>query len=369
MSIYHNQYVPYFYIIQDIRNGIYYAGSKWGKNSNPYNFMTEEGYKTSSVIIKELIKRHGLSNFIVRKIKTFKTGKKAYDYETKFLQKVNAKTNPKFYNGHNNNGGYKGLTYIVTKDQTIIGISPEEFKTHRNEYKHINESFIIAKDNEGNCLRVSKNDARWRSGALSGIQKGVKCHSNTRKAASKRWKGVAKSQAHNKKNSEAIKLLKWYCNFDTNEIRRFKENEQPPGYIRVSGPHKRLTQEQITEKKKAHKEDVIKRRTSGEQTESRSKAQLKRYIDNPLLGVTKKDLDFIKKVLSIYKFKPEVPNKNSVGRILSYDRSFANTYSKKLGVSRYKVFSIVSGKKNRILNVISKEKEFHSVCMEILTKN
>ena len=101
MAIYSQDYIPYFYIIQDVRNGMYYAGSKWGKDTNPSNFMTEGGYETSS---KELIRQHGLSNFIIRKIKTFETGDKAHRYESRFLQRVNAKKHPKFYNKHNNDG-------------------------------------------------------------------------------------------------------------------------------------------------------------------------------------------------------------------------------------------------------------------------
>jgi len=34
-----NIYNPYFYIIQDTRNGMYYAGSKTSKGANPENFM------------------------------------------------------------------------------------------------------------------------------------------------------------------------------------------------------------------------------------------------------------------------------------------------------------------------------------------
>lgn len=97
-------YTPYFYIIQDIRNGMYYAGSKYGKDANPDNFMIEGGYTTSSNIIKELINQHGLHNFTVRKIRIFETGPEAHRYETRFLQKINAKNHLNFYNKHNNDG-------------------------------------------------------------------------------------------------------------------------------------------------------------------------------------------------------------------------------------------------------------------------
>jgi hypothetical protein len=97
-------YQPYFYVIQDIRNGMYYVGAKWGKNANPATLMIEGGYETSSKTIKKLIQQYGLDNFVVRKIRTFETVQDVHLYEKRFLQKVNAGKNPKFYNGHNNDG-------------------------------------------------------------------------------------------------------------------------------------------------------------------------------------------------------------------------------------------------------------------------
>ena len=96
-------YIPYFYIIQNKHTSIYYVGSKYGKDANPETFMKENGYITSSKIIKEIIQDSGIDTFIVRKLKTFKNANDAYTYESRFLKKVDAKNNPKFYNGHNNN--------------------------------------------------------------------------------------------------------------------------------------------------------------------------------------------------------------------------------------------------------------------------
>jgi len=102
-------YIPYFYIIQELSTGIYYAGSKYGKDANPKNFMIEGGYFSSSVKINEIINREGLNAFSIRRLKIFNTKEEAYNYETRFLQKVNARNNPKFYNGHNNNFGFDSL--------------------------------------------------------------------------------------------------------------------------------------------------------------------------------------------------------------------------------------------------------------------
>lgn len=121
-------YQPYFYIIQDVRNGIYYAGAKWAQDANPSNFMVEGGYETSSETIRELIREHGLDNFIVRKIKIFATGPEAYQYEKRFLQKVNARKNPRFYNKHNNEGAmdHESLRILTNEKYGVDNISQTE---------------------------------------------------------------------------------------------------------------------------------------------------------------------------------------------------------------------------------------------------
>ena len=83
---------------------MYYAGSKFGQNANPKSFMIEGGYCTSSKKIKSIIEEAGINVFIIRKLKVFSQRKEAFDYETKFLQRINARKHKKFYNTHNNDG-------------------------------------------------------------------------------------------------------------------------------------------------------------------------------------------------------------------------------------------------------------------------
>lgn len=108
-------YTPYFYIIQEVSTGMYYAGSKYGKDANPDNFMTEGGYTTSSKVVNKILSVRGIKSFVVRKLKTFNTQHEVLRYETRFLQKVNAKINPFFYNMHNNDG-----VYNLTKSSVVI---------------------------------------------------------------------------------------------------------------------------------------------------------------------------------------------------------------------------------------------------------
>lgn len=110
----------------------------------------------------------------------------------------------------------------------------------RNKMSKRSKNMIQAKDPKtGIKLRAHKDDPRWVNGELVGIMNGVPCHENTRLAAIRTHKGIPKSKDHNKKNSDALKQLKWYCDFKLNRVGRFKEGSEPIGYIRVSGPHKR----------------------------------------------------------------------------------------------------------------------------------
>lgn len=148
-------YQPYFYIIQETSTEIYYAGAKWGYGSNPHEFMTEDGYKTSSKIINELISKNGLETFVIRKIVTFDSGEDALAYETKFLNRVNAKNNPFFYNQHNN--GFPIMS-DKTKKQLSLAL--------KGKPKSIEHREKISKGNKGKkrTETMKENNRRKMSG-------------------------------------------------------------------------------------------------------------------------------------------------------------------------------------------------------------
>lgn len=112
---------PYFYIIQHIPTENYYAGCKISSHADSSNLMTEDGYKTTSKIVKKIIKQEGLLSFKILKIRHFENAQDALNYESRFLQKVNAAENTKFLNLHNggknfvNKGGYKLNEYTKNK--------------------------------------------------------------------------------------------------------------------------------------------------------------------------------------------------------------------------------------------------------------
>lgn len=132
-------YRPYFYIIQHINSGVYYAGAKYAKNANPDNLLRPDGYQTSSKVIQQIILDEGLESFVIRKIKVFETGGEALEYESRFLRKVNASFNEFFLNRSNNSMSTLNIDYEKTKQTNLIRYGFEnilnvpEFQEKKNQ--------------------------------------------------------------------------------------------------------------------------------------------------------------------------------------------------------------------------------------------
>jgi hypothetical protein len=83
----------YTYSIYDTITNKYYYGVRKSTTFDLFNT-----YYTSSKIIKQLIRESELSRFVIKKRKEFDSYEQARLHETKFLKKVNAVTNSRFYN-------------------------------------------------------------------------------------------------------------------------------------------------------------------------------------------------------------------------------------------------------------------------------
>lgn len=150
---------PYFYIIQHITSLKYYAGYKsYGSGSD--NFMKPDGYKTSSKEIKRLINRDGLGAFIIRKIKRFKTTEEAYEYEFRFLTKVNAKDNVTFLNLSNSR---EDPRFCMT----------EKFKKYLSNINTGKLRSIKSRNKQSKTLK-GKTLSEWHRSSISKGKKGIK---------------------------------------------------------------------------------------------------------------------------------------------------------------------------------------------------
>lgn len=95
--------LPYFYIIQHISSGYFYAGCKFGRKSNPATFLTPGGYLTSSKKVQNIIKKEGIQSFkIIRLLTEEVCGIPVYEYETRFLRENNISRRKNWFNKHDN---------------------------------------------------------------------------------------------------------------------------------------------------------------------------------------------------------------------------------------------------------------------------
>ena len=178
--------IPYFYIIKHQLSGKYYAGCKINSSADSSNLLTLNGYKTTSKVVKKIIKEDGLQSFKILKIKHFTKPEDALKYETRFLKKVKAATNSKFLNLHNggknfvNKGGYK------LKEST------------KNKMKKPKSKDTIEKQNEEKRRRDKKVYEKMVS---------------TRRSTGKPW--ISNSQKEKLKNSN-----KAYWNEDNRDIQK-----------------------------------------------------------------------------------------------------------------------------------------------------
>ena len=124
-----NIYMPYFYIIRHKETGKQYAGSRWAANCHPDEFMKQNGYTTSSVIINFIIEEQGLDSFEIVDLITldeinipFGTDS-IHTYESWFLVANNCAKSDDWYNNHNNFGMAFGTeSFYVRAKQTFLDI-------------------------------------------------------------------------------------------------------------------------------------------------------------------------------------------------------------------------------------------------------
>ena len=150
-------YIPYFYIIRHVPSGKLYAGSKYAKDANPNNFMTPNGYQTSSKKIHRLIIKDGLSSFEILRIDTYCDGVHPYDYETVFLKMIKDSFNYKgWINRHCNEGDkpYGSPEFYELSKQTSLRRYGTEYPMQSQIIKQRLEESMITKYGVSNFTKT-----------------------------------------------------------------------------------------------------------------------------------------------------------------------------------------------------------------------
>jgi hypothetical protein len=263
-------YAPYFYILQDTSNGMYYAGARWIKDCDPEELLKLDGYNTSSNTIKNIIKKNGIDSFKIRKIKIFEDGRAAVDYETRFLKKVNARKNIDFYNMHNNDFIFdsdknKFITELLYGDG-ITNISQTEYwkSIIKNKQPEINDKRLktISEnwDNEFRKAMKQKKQESWKTSpklqshskntSLRRIEEEKNITESQREERSQKgkdsWDGLTDKEKRERALSSSESVKQSYIN--NPELRKLR-SECFKGIITITkdGKNKRVQPEKVDE--------------------------------------------------------------------------------------------------------------------------
>jgi hypothetical protein len=174
------QRVPYFYIIKHLPSGEFYAGAKWGKDSNPNTFMTRSGYTTSSRKVNALIKTDGIESFEIVKILTEEDcGMGAYEYETNFLRENNCAGNTEWMNKNNNRGKFAidNTDKVVVRSKhtrEVFQTNCLSFRENRDSLEHVRADLVTARNKISGVIKTisvdyfRRNRDTWE-GVVSGF--------------------------------------------------------------------------------------------------------------------------------------------------------------------------------------------------------
>lgn len=191
-------YTPYVYLIGWSHLDTYYIGCEYAEKSkiaHPANLWTL--YYTSSDDVKSFAEKYGNPD-IIQIRKTFRTGDDTVKYESRILQRLDAKNHPKLLNRHNGDGKFGN----PLPAETIRKIAESlKGKTLSIETRR--------KMSEAHKGKICPKNARLKiSDSLKGRpspNKGKKTPEEIREKISNSLKGKAKSQDHRQNLSESRK--------------------------------------------------------------------------------------------------------------------------------------------------------------------
>ena len=216
---------PYFYLIRHISSNRLYAGVKWSSPDSS-TFMTEDGYTTSSNIVNTIIKNEGIHAFCVLRIKHFDIAEEACSYESKFLSKVHAKTNPSFINQTENSEDFHNKGGYELSEKT-----KEKMRKPKSEEHKKNMRKPQSREHIKNRTKSRMSDGEWfsdkaRINLTAGQKKRFEDESQRERVAEgvKKWiketGGLTKEQKQKHRDSVTGKNNGMYGKKHSEETRR-----------------------------------------------------------------------------------------------------------------------------------------------------
>jgi len=206
---------PYYYLIRHKPSGKLYAGSQYGRNSDPNNLL--ETYFTSSKLVKDLIEKDGVDSF---EIEYIDCRPDAREYEQKYLMMMYEKY-----------GREKFLDKFLNRNLSPGILLTEEIIAKANEKRKIS-----------NSISAKKLIEEGRHNFQHCVNAGTLEHN--RKKTSERMKGnnygslremtdeLRNKLAEKSKGNTNVRGTVWVVN-NEGKRKRVLPNNIPEGYRRV----------------------------------------------------------------------------------------------------------------------------------------
>ena len=227
----------YIYKITNNINGRYYIGAR----SCDYQ-IEDDPYFGSGKILNQAVKKYGKQNFTKQILAKFNSRQQAFNAQKEIVNQQFIKLQ-KTYNitiGGNMPPSNKGKHFSQQHKEKLRNSNLGQKRTDQNrlnislagigntngfkpgnDYGSSHKGTVVVKDKQGNRFRISKEDPRWLSGELVGINKGkpsilkgIIRSEQVRNNISKGKKGVQFSQQHKLHISQSKKgvPIKRRCN-------------------------------------------------------------------------------------------------------------------------------------------------------------
>ena len=185
------KYKYFIYKITNILNNKIYIGAHYSED------IENDSYLGSGFRLKDAIKKYGKQNFKRQILHQFKTQKEMYQKQAELVNQDFLKRNDVYNLDLGGKGGLQGFVQVITKDGSYIKVTKEQYHSNKDLYKTTLTDKVMARDKEGNILKLSKDDPKWLSGQLVGRSKGTVTALNT---LTNQYEVISKEQYHSNKD-------------------------------------------------------------------------------------------------------------------------------------------------------------------------
>lgn len=133
-----NKCMPYTYHLYHIPTEKHYYGSRYAKGATPSELGVS--YFSSSKEVHALIEKYGKESFVYTVRQHFETPEEALLWETKLLNRIDAKNNPNWINQHNGDGKFSSYGEMPLYQRQQISQAKRGKSPRGNGWNHSDQT-------------------------------------------------------------------------------------------------------------------------------------------------------------------------------------------------------------------------------------